>query len=378
VWGSALNSTRTAWRKRDTRGAADEDHFVNLFSRDAGVGHAVAARAQRLVDDRRDELLQHLAGDFATVAAALVVEGDGGGGERGELVFGVDDGAAQGLHGDLVAGEIGAPFGGDVFERDAQQEIIEIVAAEMRVAIGGQHFKDAVVELQNRDVERAAAEIINSHNAVLPLVDPVGQRGRGGLVDQTHHLQPGDAAGVLGGLALGVVEVRRHGDDGVVNGFAEIGFGIAFELAKDLRADTGRGEALAAKLQLNDRFRARGDVEGEELQLVLHVGHTAAHQAFDGVDRPVRMGDQPFQRGAADDRFAVFGNGDHAGDDGVAVGARDDLGRGEVHEGHERVGGAEIDADNFVRLIFVPEIDLEERHEFGLSESGASIAHEVL
>ena len=38
---------------------------------------------------------------------------------------------------------------------------IDIVAAEPRVAVRREHFEDAVVQLQNGDVERAAAEIVD-------------------------------------------------------------------------------------------------------------------------------------------------------------------------------------------------------------------------
>ena len=102
----------------------------------------------------------------------------------------------------------------DVFERDAQQPVIDIVAAQVRVAVGGEHFEDAFLQLENRDVERAAAEIVDRDDAFFALVESVGERGGGGLVDQAQNFQPGDAAGVARGLALGVVEVGGDGDHG--------------------------------------------------------------------------------------------------------------------------------------------------------------------
>ena len=84
----------------------------------------------------------------------------------------------------------------------------------MRIAVGGDDFEDAVVQLQNRDVEGAAAEVVNGDDAVLLLVEPVGERCRGGFVDQTQDFESRDAAGVFRGLALRIVEVRRDGDDG--------------------------------------------------------------------------------------------------------------------------------------------------------------------
>ncbi len=141
---------------------------------------------------------------------SMVVDGN----ER-ELLLGVDHGAAQALDAFVVGRQILAPFARDIFERDAEQQIVDVVAAQVRVAVGGQHFEDAVLELQDRNVEGAAAEVVHGDDAVLALVEAVGERRGGRLVDQAQHFETGDAAGVLGGLALRVVEVRRHGDDGL-------------------------------------------------------------------------------------------------------------------------------------------------------------------
>jgi hypothetical protein len=54
----------------------------------------------------------------------------------------------------------------DVIERDGDQQVVDVVAAEVRVAVGGDDLEDAVVQLEDRDVERAAAEIVNRDGAV--------------------------------------------------------------------------------------------------------------------------------------------------------------------------------------------------------------------
>ena len=38
---------------------------------------------------------------------------------------------------------------------------VEVVAAEERVAVGGEHLDDALADAQDRDVERAAAEVVD-------------------------------------------------------------------------------------------------------------------------------------------------------------------------------------------------------------------------
>ena len=83
----------------------------------------------------------------------------------------------------------------------------------MRVAVGRLDLDDAFADLEDRDVERAAAEVVDGDRLVLLLVEAVGERRRGRLVDDAHDLEAGNLPGVLGRLALRVVEVRGHRDD---------------------------------------------------------------------------------------------------------------------------------------------------------------------
>src|SRR5882762_10176746 len=85
------------------------------------------------------------------------------------------------------------------------QKIVDIVAAEMRVAVGRENLIDVAVaggnELENGNIECAAAEIVDGNFAALLFVQAVGERGGGGLVDEAKNFEAGDLAGVLGGLA---------------------------------------------------------------------------------------------------------------------------------------------------------------------------------
>ena len=103
--------------------------------------------------------------------------------------------------------------------------LVKIVAAQVGVAVGGLDLDDAFADFEDGNIERAAAKVIDGDGLVLLLVQAIGQRGRGGLVDDALHVEAGDLACVLGGLALGVVEVGRNGDDRLGNRLAEVGLG---------------------------------------------------------------------------------------------------------------------------------------------------------
>ncbi len=140
--------------------------------------------------------------------------------------------------------------------------LIEVVAAEVGVAVGRLDLDDAFADFQDRDVERAAAEVVDGDRLVLLLVETVGQRRRGRLVDDAHDLEAGDLAGFLGGLALRVVEVGGHGDDGLASPRPEILLRGLLQLLQDHRGDFRRRVLLVERLHAHVTFGAAATVYG--------------------------------------------------------------------------------------------------------------------
>jgi hypothetical protein len=205
-----------------------------------------------------------------------------------------------------------------------------------------------------RMVEGAAAEVVNGDETVAMFIETVGECGRGWLVDEAEDFEAGDAAGVFGGLALGVVEVGGHGDDGLGDGGAEEALGVLLQLQQDIGGDLGRGELKAADLKLEHvcGLEAGDEFEGEQLQFVLHILDAAAHQPLGGVDCARRIGEEGGTSCVADDESAVLIEGDDGRNEAVAIFAGDDGGCVALHEGDERVCGAKIDP-NYSRFIFI-------------------------
>ena len=132
---------------------------------------------------------------------------------RGELHLRLLRRLLQALQRHAVLAEIDAVALLELGDDPVDDALIEVVAAEVRVAVGRLHLDDALADFEDRDVERAAAEVVDGDRLVLLLVEAVGERRRGRLVDDAHHFEAGNLPGVLGRLALRVVEVGRHGDD---------------------------------------------------------------------------------------------------------------------------------------------------------------------
>ena len=131
----------------------------------------------------------------------------------GEFDLGLLRGLAQTLQGLAVGAQVNALVLLEFIRSPVDDLLVPVIAAQVGVAVGGFDFDHAFAHFQDGHVERAAAQVEDQDGFVLLLVQAVGQRGGGRLVDDAHHFQTGDLAGIFGGLALAVVEVGRDGDD---------------------------------------------------------------------------------------------------------------------------------------------------------------------
>ena len=153
--------------------------------------------------------------------------------DRAQLLLGLFSLFLQTLEGQLVLAKVDGAFLLELVGQVIDQAKVEVLAAQEGVAVGRLHFEDAIADLEHGDVEGAAAQVVDGDLLAVGLVHAVGEGGRGRLVDDAQDFQAGDLAGVLGGLALGVVEVGRDGDHRLLDLLAEVGLGGLLHLLQD-------------------------------------------------------------------------------------------------------------------------------------------------
>ena len=227
---------------------------MNVVAGEARVAQRLTDRACGGLDEVRGQLVELGArkGQVEVLRAGGVGgdirEVDVGGGHAGKLDLGLLGSFLQALHGDLVAGEIHAVGALELADHPLHDALIEVVAAETVVTGRSEHFNDAVVNVENGHIERAAAEVVDHDLLALLLVDAVGKRRSRRLVDDTLDIEAGDLTGILGRLTLRVGEVSGNGDNSLADASAEVGFGVRLELLQDHRADLLRGVLLAVDL----------------------------------------------------------------------------------------------------------------------------------
>ncbi len=245
--------------------------------------HHDLADGLALLEEVGAALLELLAGDFELDALAVEVVDEGGRGAAGELDL-RGEGAVVEV---LVALEIEQRvFAVDLVEfvgDPVDDDIVPILAAEAVVAVAGDHADVVILDAHDRDVEGAAAEIEDEDRLVgIELVEAVGERGGGRLVDDLEDVEAGELPGVEGGGALGVVEIGRNGDDGVGDLRAEVFLGVVLELLDD-----DRGELLGGIDVL--------------VELAVKLALALAHLALDEIDDFFRLGDGVLLGVGADD-----------------------------------------------------------------------------
>ena len=254
-----------------------------------------------------------------------------GGSHARQFNLGLFRSLLQALHSNLVTAQVDTvlllELAGQIFHNG----FIKVIAAQTGVAVGGQHFHHAVADVQNGHIEGAAAQIVNHNLLAGFLFCAVGQ-GRGGrLVDDALDLQAGDLAGVLGGLALGIVEVSGHSDDRFCDRLSQICLGVFLQLGQNHGADLLRRVCLAVHID----FVIRTHVTLNGCNGAVGVGDSLAlchltHHAFAG------LGESHHRRGGA----GSFGVGDH---NSFAA----------FHNGYARVCRTQVNTNNFSHNEFL-------------------------
>ena len=283
----------------DTRRTAHEDHLVDLRSIQTRIAQGQFARLDGLADQVVAQLLELGAGERHHEVLRNAVDGhdirkvDLRGGRGRKFDLRLLGGLLQTLQGHRVLTQVDLVLGFERLGHVVDQHVVEVVAAQVRVAVRGFHLEDAVAQLEDRDIERTAAQVIHGdlHVARL-LIHTVSQRCGRRLVDDTAHLQACDLARLLRSLTLRVGEVGRNRDDGLRNLLAQIILGRLLHLLQD------DGRNLLRRILPSVDVHTRGVVvafddrigSARDVGRNLVVGLT--HETLDREDRALGVGDR--------------------------------------------------------------------------------------
>ena len=182
------------------RHAADQHHFVDLGRLDPGVIERACTTGSRVFSTRSSTNCSSLARVSVTARCfgplwSAVMNGRliSVCMRRRQLFLGLLRRFLQTLERHLVLAQVDALVAAELVGQPVDDALVEVVAAQVGVAVGRLHLEDALAQLQDRDIEGAAAQVIDGDALVLLLIQAIGQRGGGRLVDDALDFQAGDA-----------------------------------------------------------------------------------------------------------------------------------------------------------------------------------------
>src|SRR6266850_4846703 len=265
------------------RGAADQNHFINFSRLQLGVGERQLDGNHGAVNDGANQRVEsptrELVREYFSIGQR---EFEYRGFFFRELMLHVDQSFAQFLCQFAMRGKIDFFGLQDFFMDEGLQKIVDIVAAEVSVAIRCENLVNVAVvggdQFQNGNIKCAATEIVHSDFSALLFMQTIGECRGSWLVHKAQNFQSGNFPGVFGGLTLGVVEISRHGNDRAIDWLAEECFRPIIQLAQNERRNFRRGKNLATEANANHVAAGRIEPKRKKLQLVLNVFYAAAHQ----------------------------------------------------------------------------------------------------
>ena len=297
--------------KRHSRLTANENNFIHR--RKISIAHALAARLGRAIDEiHRESLELGLVERSRKVERPRLVHRD----ERKidvircgrrKSALGLFSLFLKTLKSHHVLREVNTLRGLEVFNEPLHDGLVEVVTAEVRIAVRGLHLKDAVTDIKNGDIERTATEVVDGDLLVLLLVKTVSERSCCRLIDDALNLKTCNLTGILSGLALLVVEVSGNGDDSLGDLLAQERLCVLLELAKNHRRNLLRRVDLIAHLDCRIAISGTNNLIRHHLDLIGHLVIATADEALDGVNRGFGVRNSLTLSGLANENFTRLG-----------------------------------------------------------------------
>ena len=206
-------------------------------------------------------------------------------------------------------------------------------------------------QAQNRNVKRAATQVVHGKHPFAAVVQAVGNGSRCGFVDQAQHIEASQLGGVFGGLALRVIKISRHGDDGAKQIVVERVFSAVAQGGQYVGADFYWAFRPCNCLHLHHAARIYQGIR--QLAGVSNVLQRPTHQSLGRSNGIARVLGLMLQGFIANLSALGIGIAHHTRKHDPALRIGQAFGQAIAHRCHQRVGGAQIDTHRYAPLMRV-------------------------
>ena len=217
VWLEAELLSEPVLNPGNSRGAADQDDFVDFLFSELGVLESLAHRLLNLLQSSLHEFFELglLQAQLKVIVAGkrehfnLRLE------RHAKLLLSLLAHCLQAGARTLVVFQIDAGLGLELFDAVGDQDFVKVSTSQIHISVRGEHIDQAVLDVEHGHVKGAATEV--KHNDVHLLVGVVEAAGHcrsSRLIDDALAVEASDFARMPRRLFLRLIEVSRHGDDG--------------------------------------------------------------------------------------------------------------------------------------------------------------------
>ena len=236
------------------------------------------------------------------------------------------------------------------------QGAVIIVAAQRRIATGGQYLEHAFFHAQNGNVEGAAAKVEYRVNSFAAIVQSVGQCCSRRFIDQPQHGQSSQLRGVLGRLALRIVKIGRNGDDRAIDKAAQTVFCPLAQRRQNAGTDLYGGLVAGTRVNVHHallRIFSRQIIRQPPTQAALDITQAAPHQPLDRHNGIGGIDGLPLQGGFTDQHAPIRCVMHGRRQDHPPLLVRQALRQAVANSRHERMRRAQINTDADAALVRV-------------------------
>ena len=200
--------------------------------------------------------------------------------------------------------KVDAGFLLEVVGEVVDENVVEVVASQVGVAVRADNFEDAVRHLQDGNVEGAAAEVEDDDLFVdARSIETVSKSRRRRFVYDTRDFQARDLPRVFRRLTLSVVEVSRHRNNRFIDFVSKVRFRSFLKFAKRLRGNLCGRIALAVDFNANVFVGSSYDFVRNHAFLGADFALFATHETLDRRDRALGVHDRLTFRKLSDELF---------------------------------------------------------------------------
>mmetsp|Transcript_21253 Transcript_21253/g.59095 ORF Transcript_21253/g.59095 Transcript_21253/m.59095 type:complete len:204 (+) Transcript_21253:1085-1696(+) len=129
--------------------------------------------------------------------------------------------SAQASHGTGVGSDVLLVLPLELLDKVVHEAVVEVLTSEVGIASSGLYLEYALLNGQQGHIEGTTSKIKDQDVALssggVLLVKTVSNGSSCRLIDDAQHVEASNGTGVLGGLALGVVEICGDSDDSLLH-----------------------------------------------------------------------------------------------------------------------------------------------------------------